>query len=86
MMLSVVVLPQPDGPSRVTNSPSSIRRLTSSHARDLAVALRDPHQLDVRHQPLTAPSTNPCRMNRRKMMASTTTGMLARTAAASICP
>ena len=32
MMLSVVVLPQPDGPSSVTNSPSSMRRSTSLQA------------------------------------------------------
>src|SRR6476469_6020880 len=33
IMLSVVDLPQPDGPTRITNSPSAIVRLTSSTAR-----------------------------------------------------
>src|SRR5512132_2223050 len=32
IMLSVVDLPQPDGPTRITNSPSAIVRLTSSTA------------------------------------------------------
>ena len=85
-MFRVVVLPQPDGPSRVTNSPSAIWRSTSVDGGYRAEALRDPDQLDVCHQPLTAPSTKPWRMKRRKTTARTTTGMLARTAAASIWP
>src|SRR6266481_9798167 len=32
IMLSVVDLPQPDGPTRITNSPSAMSRLTSSTA------------------------------------------------------
>jgi hypothetical protein len=32
-MRSVVVLPQPEGPSSVTSSPSATRKLTSSTAR-----------------------------------------------------
>ena len=84
--LSVVVLPQPDGPSSVTNSPSAMSRLTSAQAKTVPNRLLTPDQLHVRHQPLTAPSTNPWRMNRRNTIASTTTGMLASTADASICP
>src|SRR6516162_9513169 len=34
MIRSNVVLPHPDGPTRTANWPSSIRRLTSSRARD----------------------------------------------------
>src|SRR5690242_589333 len=33
IMLSVVDLPQPEGPTRITNSPSAMVRLTSSTAR-----------------------------------------------------
>ncbi|CFN68062.1 Uncharacterised protein [Bordetella pertussis] len=38
IMFSSVLLPQPDGPTMATNSPSSMRRLTSPTA--CTVALR----------------------------------------------
>ena len=40
-MRSVVVLPQPEGPSRVTSVPGSMAKLTSSHRGRRAVALGD---------------------------------------------
>ncbi len=45
---SVVVLPQPDGPSRQKNSPSAISRSVGCSASWLAVALRDAGQADRR--------------------------------------
>ena len=46
---SVVVLPQPDGPSRQKNSPSLISRSVGCSATVLAIALRDAAELDRTH-------------------------------------
>ena len=55
-MNSVVDLPQPDGPSSATNSPSSIASVQSGDHLDIAEALDDVAELDPRHpQPFTPP-------------------------------
>ena len=47
-MRSVVVLPQPEGPSSVRNSPERDLEVDGVDRRDLAEALRDSAELDVR--------------------------------------
>ncbi len=76
MHLSSVVLPQPDGPTTQTNSPSSIENVTSPdrvrRGRAAAVGLAEPLDLEHRHrycgvaarQPRCQAST--CRSTRRK--------------------
>ena len=46
-MRSVVVLPQPEGPSSVTSVPGSIVNDTSSTAANCAVALADAVEVDA---------------------------------------
>ena len=62
-MLSVVDLPQPEGPSSTTNSLSRISRLRSSNGDDIAgVALGDGLEDDACQcapQPFTAPAVRP---------------------------
>ena len=50
MMLSVVVLPQPEGPTNTTNSPSAMSRLTPAHRLGLAEALDDGVEPDAAHR------------------------------------
>ena len=47
----VVVLPQPDGPSRQTSSPCSMRSDTSSTTARRAIALGQSAQFNRRHIP-----------------------------------
>ena len=59
-MRSVVVLPQPDGPTNTTNSPSSMVRLMSRTATTRAEGLAQIDELDARHTYLrTMPKLKP---------------------------
>ena len=52
-MFSVVDFPQPDGPTRMMNSPSAISRLKSSHGqRAVGIALDHVVQNDLGHSVL----------------------------------
>ncbi len=46
---SVVVLPEPEGPSSVKNSPLGDVEVDAVHRRDVAVALGQPAQVDIGH-------------------------------------
>ena len=50
IMRSSVVLPQPDGPSRVKNSPASIAEADAVDGDEVAEAARDVLNLEQRHQ------------------------------------
>ena len=50
-MRSVVVLPQPEGPSRVTNSPCSTARSTRVDRLQRAEVPPDSRERDARHRP-----------------------------------
>src|SRR5687767_13249304 len=82
---SVVVLPQPDGPSSTTNSPSSIssvRSSTTCTCPNVLLTFRNP----IFIQPFTAPSDNPRTRYRCIASAKTKIGTIATTPAALITP
>src|SRR5687767_8230753 len=82
---SVVVLPQPDGPSSTTNSPSSISSVRSSTTctrPKVLLTFRNP----IFIQPFTAPSDNPRTRYRCIASANTSIGIIATTPAALITP
>ena len=66
MQASAVLLPQPEGPSRVRNSPSGDRDVEAVHRHDVAEPLGQPLQGHARHsrsillpQPLSEPDSMP---------------------------
>ena len=77
-ILSVVVLPHPEGPSRTTNSPSStcrVRASTTTVAPNFLVTLTKSNV----HQPFTAPSERPRTRWRWTASAKTRIGIMATT-------
>src|SRR3954454_21042671 len=88
-MFSVVDFPQPDGPTRMMNSPSAISRLTS----DTASAPSGYFLLTLSStisamapQPFTAPEVSPATMRRWKNNTNRMIGIVITTAAAEIVP
>ena len=61
IILSVVDLPQPDGPTSATNSRSAMSRSIAAHDLDGAIALDEPFERHCRQrvQPFTAPKVSP---------------------------
>ena len=55
-MRSVVVLPQPEGPSRTRNSPSAMRERDVAHGMEVAVALDEILDVEPRHLRPPAPA------------------------------
>src|SRR5690242_7347816 len=85
----VVVLPQPDGPSSTTNSPSSIsseRSSTTGESPYRLLTRSNLTRIDPYVQPFTAPSDNPLTRNRCIASAKISMGIIATTPAALITP
>ncbi len=56
-MRSVVVLPQPEGPSRQKNSPSAMVKVESSHGDEIAEGLLQILDADLGHGACLSPET-----------------------------
>ena len=87
IMRSVVVLPQPDGPTNTTNSPSSMVKLKSLHGDDGAERLGQVDELDARHVYLrTMPKLKPRARCLRMMRPTIISGTVMPTASAAWRP